>query len=40
MKLSRVVGYVVGAVLTVAIGWAILTRIPGAMALLSPRSQA
>jgi len=37
MSLGKVVGFVVGAVLTFAVGYAIFTRIPGAMALLAPK---
>lgn len=38
MNLGRVVGFVVGAILTFAVGYAIVTRIPGLMQLLGPRS--
>lgn len=40
MSLGRVVGFVVGAVLTFVVGYAIVTRIPGVMALISPQRSA
>lgn len=40
MRLGRVVGFVVGAVLSFAIGYAIVTRIPPLWALIQPRGQA
>lgn len=38
MNVSRVLMFVVLSVVTVAVGLAILTRIPGAMAAIQPRS--
>lgn len=38
MKLGRVVGFVLGAVLTFAVGYAIVTRIPPLWALLNARN--
>lgn len=38
MSMGRVVGFVVGALLTFAVGYAIFSRIPGAMALLTPKA--
>lgn len=37
MSLGRVFGFVVGAVLSFAVGYFIVTRIPGLTAALSPK---
>lgn len=37
MRLGRIVGFVVGAVLTFAVGYAIVTRIPPLWSLLNAR---
>jgi len=40
MSLGRIVGYVAGAVLMFVVGYAIVTRVPGLMAAISPRQGA